>query len=62
MNRSTHRRECECVECLAEYGDWLEFLRLIALDPEPDAEDDYDAWADDLDAINAELGEGVAGA
>jgi hypothetical protein len=24
MTRNTHRRECECVECLREYGDWFE--------------------------------------
>jgi hypothetical protein len=46
MTRNTHRRECECVECLTEYGDWFEFLRLISADPEPDDREDFDAWVE----------------
>jgi hypothetical protein len=60
VSTSTHRRECECEACLAEYGDWFAFLRLIEQDTEPDDREDFDAWAEADDALLAEIGEGVA--
>lgn len=58
MNR--HRRECECFECLRDYGDYFEAKRLIEQDSEPDDHEDFDAWVElDPEPYYAEIGEGV---
>jgi hypothetical protein len=43
---STHRRECECEECLREYGDYFEAKRLIDWPPDLYDREDFDAWVE----------------